>query len=232
MRIDWGSFKKEHTPEDKDLFPIGSRVYIGRQGKGKTLSMVDYAFRLKEGYPDAKIFSNVKLYGISYVLLEDDNDVAAALGYQNGQDGVLVLLDEAHLFFNVKSGIPLEVLTAISQQRKDRRRLVFTSQIWNELDISIRKQVEEVVNCNKIWKFQLNGIYWGDSVKIDKSDYSYTMDLKHRELFKHNDEYYRRFNTLQKIVRNHEYDRTRTQSPAQPVQLNAARPLAAGRATK
>ena len=65
-----------------------------------------------------------------------------ALAERRGAKGVLILLDEAHLYFHKSKGMPLDVLTAISQQRKDRRKLVFSSQIWEELDISLRKQVK------------------------------------------------------------------------------------------
>lgn len=207
MKVDWNSFRKHYTRPEKGLFPVGSRVYIGRQGKGKTLSVVAYVFSIKKNYPKVKIFSNVILYGIDYMRLETDKDVEFALSYRNGKDGVLVVLDEAHLFFNTKTGIPIDVLTAISQQRKDRRRIVFTSQIWNELDISIRKQVMEVVDCKNFGRLQFNTIYDGSTVRLDKSDYSYIMDKMYREVYKHNDEYYRRYDTYQKIITNKEYDR-------------------------
>lgn len=207
MRVDWKSFKKHYTKPKNNLFPVGSRVYIGRQGKGKTLSMVDYTHRLIKQYPKMRVFSNVILYDVEYKFLVDDEDVSLALGYQNGSDGVLVLLDEAHLMFNSKNGIPIDVLSAISQQRKDRRRIVFSSQIWNELDISVRKQVQEVVQCRNIGNIQINTIFDGESITIDKSDYSYKMDKIAREMYKHNDEYYKRYDTYQKIRRNSEYSR-------------------------
>lgn len=214
MIIDWESFKKPYKAPTKGLFPIGSRVYIGRQGKGKTLSMVQYTHWLQERHPKCKVFSNVILRGIKYKLLRSDDDVARALAYQNGQDGVLVLLDEAHLFFNVQSGIPMDVVTAISQQRKDRRRIVFSSQIWNELSMSLRKQVEEVVNCRSFGRIQWNTVYYGDTVQLDKSDYSYVMAKMHTEVYKHNQEYYDRYDTYQKIVRNNQYDNSQTVSAA------------------
>jgi hypothetical protein len=37
---------------------VGSRVYIGRQGKGKTLSMVNYAYAIKQAYPNCGKFSS------------------------------------------------------------------------------------------------------------------------------------------------------------------------------
>jgi len=213
MRIDWQSFKKHYTRQKKGLFPVGSRVYIGRQGRGKTLSMVDYTHRMIDKYPKMRVFSNVILYDVEYKLLEDDDDVSLALAYQNGSDGVLVLLDEAHLMFNSKTGIPIDILSAISQQRKDRRRIVFSSQIWNELDISVRKQVQEVVLCRNIGRIQFNTIFDGESITIDKSDYSYKMDKISRELYKHNDDYYNRYDTYQKIRRNSEYERPASAQP-------------------
>ena len=208
MKVDWTSFKKHYTRPEKGLFPVGSRVYIGRQGKGKTLSMSKYVFDLQKQFPKMKVFSNVLLHDIDYMFLENPEHVSYALAYQNGKHGVLVLLDEAHLYFHTKQGMPLDVLTAISQQRKDRRRIVFSSQIWNELDISLRKQVNEVVDCRNIGRFQLNTVYDGATIVLDKTDYSYRMDKIYRELYKHNDEYYSRYDTYQKIVTNENYDRS------------------------
>jgi Cdc6-like AAA superfamily ATPase len=56
MRVDWRSLLKHYTRPKKGLFPVGSRVYIGRQGEGKTLSMVNYAYRIKEAYPNSAKF--------------------------------------------------------------------------------------------------------------------------------------------------------------------------------
>lgn len=111
--------------------------------------MVDYAFRVKQEFPECLVYSNIRLFGIDYYYIMSDEDVKDALSVQNGSNGVLVLLDEAHLYFGKKTGIGLDVLTAISQQRKDRRRIVFSSQIWEELDISLRKQVKDIYKCKK-----------------------------------------------------------------------------------
>lgn len=204
MKIYWNTFFKKRTPDDKNAFPTGSIVFYGYQGNGKTLSMVDYAFRIKKEFPKAKIFSNIKMVGIDYDYLFSDEDVKNALSYQNGKDGVLVLLDEAHLYFGKKTGIGLETLTAISQQRKDRRRIVFSSQIWEELDISLRKQVKDIVKCKKILNFILLNYMRGETLAYDKLKSEYVAQHDHYELFKLNDNYYNRYNTYQKIVTNEE----------------------------
>lgn len=204
MRIYWKTFFKKRTPDNKNAFPTGSIVFYGYQGNGKTLSMVDYAFRIKRSYPKCEIFSNIKMDGIDYHYLFSDEDVKDALSFSNGSDGVLVLLDEAHLYFGKKTGIGLETLTAISQQRKDRRRIVFSSQIWEELDISLRKQVKDIVKCKKIGNIVLLNYMRGETLSYDKLKSEYVAQHDHYEIFKLNDEFYQRYNTYQKIVTNEE----------------------------
>ena len=205
MKIDFPSFSKRYEKPAPGQFPVGTRVYTGHQGCGKTLSCVKYIFDLKKSFPKAKIFSNVKLFGLKYYHITDVSDLKSAISFQNGSNGVLILVDEAHLYFGRKDGIPLEVLTCISQQRKDRRRLVFTSQIWEELDISLRKQVKEIVHCKCFFgKIQFNNVMDGETLHYDKLAGEFVADHKYYEVFKHNKEYYSRYDTFQKIITNNE----------------------------
>jgi hypothetical protein len=209
MKIDWASFKEHWTKPKGKQFPTGSVVWKGYQGSGKTLSLIKYAFDMKKEFPNCKIYSNVILCDIDYTYISNDFILNEALTYQNGADGVLIVLDEAHLYFNKKDGIPLDVLTCISQQRKDRRRLCFTSQIWEELDVSLRKQVKEVVNCKNILKkIQINTVYDGESITYDKMKGEWTANKLRTEIFKHNDKLYNRYDTRQKVIRNTNYQRS------------------------
>lgn len=209
MKIYWDTILKQWTKPEKNQFPTGSRVYKGFQGSGKTLSMVDYAIRLQKEYPKCKIFSNIKIKGLNnYNYIEDENGLIAALQCRNSGDGVLILLDEAHLFFNKKKGISLDVLTAISQQRKDRKRMVFSSQIWEELDISLRKQVKEIVNCRCLFGLlQFNTLSDGETLAWNKQDGEYQAKKIGSELFKHTNELYNAYDTYQKIINNNDYSR-------------------------
>lgn len=209
MRVYWATIPKKYIKPPKGLFPVGSRVYKGFQGSGKTLSMVKYALDISKAFPNSKIYSNVIIKGIdNYKYIENDNVLEEALSISNGTSGVLVLLDEAHLYFNKKSGISLDVLTAISQQRKDRRRIVFSSQIWEELDISLRKQVKEIVSCRCLGGFlQINTISDGESLTYDKLQSAYVAKKIRTEVFKHYQELYDAYDTRQKIIRNSDYNR-------------------------
>lgn len=222
MKIFWNTFPKKWKPQPKGQFPTGSRVYKGYQGSGKTLSMTKYALDLSKKFPKCEVFSNFMVNGIkNFHLINNDDDLKFALSLRNGSDGVLVLLDEAHLYFGKKSGISLDVLTAISQQRKDRRRIVFSSQIWEELDISLRKQVKEIVSCRTILGFlQVNTISDGESLSYDKLQGSYVAKKLYTEIFKHNLELYNSYDTYQKILTNEEY----TRSPSSTITTFAINP--------
>lgn len=211
MRIDFHSFLQKWTRPEPHQFPVGSRVYKGFQGSGKTLSMVKYAQDIAKAFPECKIYSNIIIKGLpvsQYKYIETDGDLIEALELPNGGKGVLVLLDEAHLYFNKKTGISLDVLTAISQQRKDRRRLVFSSQIWEELDISLRKQVKEIVSCKCLFgKIQINTLYDGETLAWDKLQSSYVAKKIRTLIFKHYNSLYQSYDTRQKIVSNINYSR-------------------------
>ncbi|MBR0488327.1 hypothetical protein IJJ39_01470 [Candidatus Saccharibacteria bacterium] len=207
MRVYWDTFTKKWVKPPKGQFPTGSRVYKGFQGSGKTLSMCKYALDVAKAYPNCQVFANFIIKGIdNFDYIKDDEDLKSALSLRNGTDGVLVLLDEAHLYFGKKSGISLDVLTAISQQRKDRRRIVFSSQIWEELDISLRKQVKEIVSCRSLFNMiQINTISDGETLTYDKLQGAYVAKKIRTEIFKHNELLYNSYDTYQKIITNEQY---------------------------
>lgn len=225
MRIYWKTFIKKRSRQPRNQFPTGSRVYCGFQGSGKTLSMVNYAYAVKQQFPKCRLFSNIYLSGIGYAHFTTADDLKRVLNVRNGANGVIVLIDEAHLFFNRKDGISLDVLTAISQQRKDRVRLVFSSQIWEELDISLRKQVKEVVTCRCFFnRLQINRVANGETLHYDKLQSAYVCDKLYTEIYKHNDQMYKRYDTFQKIVTNDNYNRPiQTQTINTAVNVNAKR---------
>lgn len=210
MRIetDWRSFKKPLDLTEKNLFPTGMRVYKGHQGKGKTLSMVHDAIKLKEDWPKCLIYSNVKIKNIEMTYCTTTPEIMEGLIKKNQGYGVLLILDEAHLFFNKKTGISLDVLAAISQQRKDRRKIFMTCQIWEDLDVSLRKQVKEIYSCDSVLnKIQVNRILNGETLHWDNMNACWSCDQIGLSIFKRNNELYTCYDTLAKIEKNDEYQR-------------------------
>lgn len=226
MRIDWHSFKEHWTRPPKNQFPTGTMAFKGHQGMGKTLSIVKYVFDLQKEFPNCLIYSNVKINGLqNFHYYSDTTGLNNALGVANGDKGVVVIIDEAHLYLGKKTGIPLDVLTAISQQRKDRRRIIISSQIWEDLDISLRKQVPDIVSCSTFLRFiQINRVYNGHTLTWSKLDSAYVADKKYTYIFKHFDILYNSYDTYQKIITNDEYSSIATSTPALSVSIDNSKP--------
>lgn len=206
--IDKESFKKKGLKKKKHEFPIGTRAYQGFQGRGKSMSMIHDALEIQRVFPNCIIFSNIQLKGVkNYYYCQKDDDIYFGLNFDNGENGVINIIDEAHLFFGKKTGISLDVLTQISQQRKQRRKIIISSQIWEDLDVSLRKQVPEIVKCWNLGNIQINRISNGETLRYDKMKSAYIADLIGFNIYKRNVELGDKYDTYQKIQTNKTYKR-------------------------
>lgn len=217
MIIDFKSFVKHWTRPPKKQFPSYMVAFTGFQGDGKSLSLIHEAFRIKEEFPLCHVYSNMSIHGMDFTLLKDTIDLIYALQDNNGEDGILICLDEAQNWFNKRGGIPMEIMSEFCQNRKNRRCILMTSQIWNDLDVPLRKQVKKVVTCrNYFKKLQVNTVSNGYKLSFDKQTSEYVAPKLYTVIFKHNDEYYNRFETLEKIQTNKDLDRTLTMAQGAP----------------
>lgn len=208
IKIDWQSLKGKGVKEEPHQFPIGTRAYHAFQGRGKTISATHYIIELQKEFPNCVIFSNVKIKGLrNFYFCEKDDDIYFGLSFENGKNGVICFIDEAHLFFNKKTGVPMDVLQQISQQRKERRKIVITSQIWEDLPVEMRKQVPEIVKCWNYGNIQINQISNGETLHYDKRESQYVAKTIGYEIFKRTTDLAERYDTRQKILTNAEYRR-------------------------
>ena len=141
-------FRKEHP---NYFEPDGLLVFIGAQGSGKTLSAVNYVYNLMENYPSAILVSNIELkdypFGSGRVFyFSDASDLTK---YNNGEYGVIFLIDEIQLYFNSlqSKNINIDVMTQISQQRKQRKHIIGTSQVFGRMAKPLREQFSNVILC-------------------------------------------------------------------------------------
>lgn len=131
---------------DPDFFPYqGCVIFEGRQGAGKTISMIEFARRMQQEFPKALCTTNLG-YTKEDVELEDWRML---LKYKNGINGVIVCIDELQNWFssNDSKNFPPEMLEVITQNRKNRRILLGTSQNFYLLAKAIRSQATEVRRC-------------------------------------------------------------------------------------
>lgn len=134
---------------EPDFFKYqGLIIFEGRQGAGKTISMIEYAMRMQEEYPLAKCCSN-----LAYKY-EDNKlkDWRMLMHYKNGKQGVIVIMDELQNWFssNDSKNFPPEMLGVITQNRKNRRIILGTSQNFYLLAKAIRSQATEVRRCTTL----------------------------------------------------------------------------------
>lgn len=134
---------------DPDFFPYqGLIIFEGRQGSGKTSSMVEFMMRMQEEYPLCKCVTNLGYVG------EDEplKDWRMLMNYKNGIKGVIVAMDELQNWFssNDSKNFPPEMLGVITQNRKNRRIILGTAQNFYLLAKAIRSQATEVRRCTTL----------------------------------------------------------------------------------
>lgn len=133
-----------------DGFPLsGIWVYSGSQGSGKTLNMMHTVIEIHKKYPKALIVSNINLFGMPYKPYRGFDDFEK---YHNGHDGIVYVIDEIQtLFSSLESkNVPPSQLEVWSQNRKNRRVILGTSQRFTRISKPIREQCKFHIECRNI----------------------------------------------------------------------------------
>ena len=147
-------FPKQFTDDlfekDPEFFKYqGLIIFEGRQGSGKTMSMVEFIMRMQEEYPLAKTTTNFGLKSQNKEL----KDWRMLIDYKNDKQGVIVGMDELQNWFssNDSKNFPPEMLGIVTQNRKNRRIILGTSQNFYLLAKAIRSQATEVRRCSTLF---------------------------------------------------------------------------------
>ena len=135
--------------KDPNFFPYqGLIIFEGRQGAGKTIGMIEFAMRMQIQCPLCKCITN-----LGYIY-EDKKlkDWRMLMSYKNDINGVIVCMDELQNWFssNDSKNFPPEMLGVITQNRKNRRIILGTSQNFYLLAKAIRSQATEVRRCTTL----------------------------------------------------------------------------------
>ena len=139
-----------YAKKDPDLFrPSGIVVFSGAQGSGKTLNLISTLRDIKKRYPKCKVFSNIKLNGIDYH--EFTGPECFSDEESNGKYGTVYVIDEIHTLWSSldSKNMSGDLLTIWSQNRKNIRLILATSQRWTRVAKPIREQATYVVECKR-----------------------------------------------------------------------------------
>lgn len=190
-------FRKNHPMY---FYADGLVVFTGPQGSGKTLSSVLYVKNLMDIYPEAIIVTNIEL---SFAPFDNKrvfpfNNAEDLSEYNNGEKGVIFLIDEIQLYFNSleSKNINPEVMTQISQQRKQRKHIVCTSQVFGRMAKPLREQFSNVIVCNCYLScLQVNKLVDRDSIEEYDNGTTLKGTIKKKFMFFHHPKYYSYYNT-------------------------------------
>ena len=183
--------------------PDGLLMFTGPQGSGKTLSAVQYVRDLSWQYPKCIICSNVEIEGLNPVCkVFEYTGIECLTSIENGYNGVIYFIDEIQLEFNSleSKNIPIEVMIEVAQQRKQRKHIVGTSQVFMRLAKPLREQVRNLVLCrNYLGCIQCNKLVDGDS--IQEKDGHIHMEVRKRSIWFHSPDLYDSYDTYKKMKR-------------------------------
>lgn len=201
-------FKKQFRQEHPEYFdPDGIMVFCGPQGSGKTLSAVQYVLRLIKAYPHSILVTNVEIQG-----LPEDYQVYQYTGlrdlstYSNGYAGVIYLIDEIQIEFNSleSKNIDPSVITEIAQQRKQRKHIVGTSQVFGRIAKPFREQFKYAMLCRCFAGVLQYNVLIDGAKSIEDADGHIQCDSIKRYMWLHDPELYKSYNTYAKILRTKE----------------------------
>ena len=129
---------------------FGCTFYVGRQGSGKTTSMVEYLEGIRKKFPECLILTNFD-YKYQTKALVGWRDL---LDIRNGKKGVVFAIDEIHSEYSSADwkDFPEWLLREVSQQRKQKIKIIVSSQVFIRVVKPLREQAFDVVECRCIGK--------------------------------------------------------------------------------
>lgn len=199
------AFNLAFIRDNPDYFdPDGLWCFCGSQGSGKTMSAVLTVKKVLEAYPKAIFCSNLVIHGLDREIIPF-TDYSLIQTLDNGLCGVVFLIDEIQVLWNCieSKNIPISEIGVLCQNRKSRRLVIGTSQVYGRVAKPIREQYKYVILCRKILKYiQYNLV-------VDPCSGGYTSEddghfegeVIKKSIFFHSPEAYKSYDTLNKINR-------------------------------
>lgn len=151
IRIKFKSFLKKGFKPSRGKF--GLYCYHGKQGKGKTYSLVEYLIDNK----DIKVYSNIRnisnVDDITYYTgFKGLIEIKEALdsGELKTDKQIVIVFDEIFTELQRYSKLSIDVMDFLCQMRKRKIIFLTTAQEWSEIPIAFRKFCRYAISCNMI----------------------------------------------------------------------------------
>lgn len=181
--------------KDNEFCENGFHLFVGEQGSGKTISLVYTLLQMQKKYPKMKVRTNM-LYKYEDGEIKSWKNLVFS---NNGIYGQIDVIDEVQNWFNSlqSKDFPPEMFSEITQQRKQRKCIYGTSQVWSRVAKPIREQVKFVYK--PITVFGCLTIIRKYKPCVDDEGSIDDLKLRSISFFVHNDEIRNAFDTYKKI---------------------------------
>ena len=193
-KIKWKTFFKKGFAPKRGKF--GVYCYCGKQGSGKTYSVVEFLNQNK----DIPIYANIStLKGIDYTYFNGFDEL---LKLRDKSDCIIVY-DEIFTALTKSSKMSTEVLDFLSQMRKRRIIFLTTAQEWLEINITLRRYCRYQIECRMINLFGLGILikhcYNAEQMKWSQEDNEYIAPLEETTISKCNVAVSHKYDTFEQI---------------------------------
>lgn len=130
------------TQDPNEFREFGVHMICGEQGAGKTITAIYLLEQWRSKYPKLMIFSNI-FYKHATGKLQSWREIVLR---NNGTDGEVEFIDEIQTWFsNIDSKtMPPDLLKEISQQRKQKKAVIGTAQVFGQIAKPLRMQTHFV----------------------------------------------------------------------------------------
>lgn len=138
----WQKQDKKLNPQN--YRPHGVYVFTGLYGSGKSLGMVRYLNELIEKNPKITVYANFEYPGA--IRLHRLSQIEQTYN----PEGTVFCIDEAQLSFFCRDfgSFPMEMVSALAQNRKEAKMFLFATQNFTSVDSQIRLLTYNIVECN------------------------------------------------------------------------------------
>lgn len=195
-KIKWKTFFHKGFAPKRGKF--GVYCYCGKQGSGKTYSVVEFLSNNK----DTPIYSNIKTLDKSQISYTYFNGFDNLLKLRNEHDCIIVY-DEIFTALTKSSKLNTEVLDFLSQMRKRRIIFLTTAQEWLEINITLRRYCRYQIDCKmlNIFGFGLliKHCYNAEQMKWSQEDNEYIAPLEETTISKCNIKTAELYDTFEQI---------------------------------
>lgn len=127
------------TRNPDEFREYGFHLITGKQGSGKTITLVYLLLRYQKMYPKLKVATNM-----SYKFEDSSISHWKDLVFNNnGIYGQIDVIDEVQNWFssNQSKNFPPDMLREVTQQRKQKKMIIGTSQVFTRVAKPIRENV-------------------------------------------------------------------------------------------